>query len=135
MKKVILMAVFAFAGLAANAQCAKSSAACCSKNKASTSTTSVKAESEGKFMTVADKAAATSGVERRQCPETGAVSYMRKSVCEQSGTVSFTNVSFDEAAGKFVNVSPSASAKTTNAAVVAKKKAACCEGKKVCAMQ
>jgi hypothetical protein len=137
MKKVIFMAIFAVAGFAANAQCTKSAAACCSKSKASTSMTSAKTQSEGKFMTVADKVAVTEGIERRQCPETGAVSYMRKSVCEQSGSVSFTNVSFDESAGKFVNMSPSTGAKAVNTAATTatKKKGACCEGKKVCAMQ
>jgi hypothetical protein len=140
MKKIFLMAFFAVIGFTAvQAQCTKSAAACCSKSKGSTSMTSVTKSEVGKFMTVADKVAVNEGIERRQCPETGAVSYMRKSVCSESGTVSFTSVNFDEAAGKFVNVAPSstvASAKVTTVNnVAAKKKGACCEGKKACVTQ
>lgn len=120
MKKWMMMCAFlgAFA-FAASAQACHGDAskagaagkpACCAKPGAGVSDAASKA------------AAADPSIEKRVNAESGAVSYVRK--VSNNGAVSFADVRFDDAVGKFVNLTPEEAAKCA-----AGQKPACCAGK------
>jgi len=142
MKKIVLFCLFLFAGLAVQAQdaktCSKSSAdkkCCASKAKAAT-TASTATVTNAKFAAMADRAAASDeNVERRECSTSGKVAYYQKSVCSKSGKVSYDEVSYDSEKLQFVNVSPSAmqAEKEGKAVEMSGKEGASTTDKKSCA--
>ncbi len=99
---------------------------CCAGKKGTASTCVAPSEAATKA------AAADPSIEKRVNAENGMVCFVRKAVAAD-GSVAFTDVSFDAAAGKFVNTAPAAScakpAANTAAASCAKPGAACCAGK------
>lgn len=114
MKKIVLFCLFVFAGLAVQAQdaktCSKSDSKKCCASKAKAATTASAATiPNAKFAAMADRAAESDeNVERRQCATSGKVAYYQKSVCSASGKVSYDEVQYDTEKLQFVNVSPSA---------------------------
>lgn len=97
-------AVFGMAGLMAQTEtkkCTKAESAKCCAKKASAST-AISADNT-QVLGVAMK---RQNVTKRQCAETGAVSYFQKEVCEKSGKVSYNEVEFDAEQNQFVNKSP-----------------------------
>ncbi len=110
MKKVLFVlafAIFGTVGLMAQNEvkkCTKSeSAKCCASKKASATAAENISVDMTKVMAVSMK---RQNVTKRQCAETGAVSYFQKEVCEKSGKVSYNEVQFDAESRQFVNVSP-----------------------------
>lgn len=132
MKKTILL--FAFLGcftLMAQAQksCAKSCAKTCAK-------TAMKAAGNADDASIAKAATLAGNIERRQCADSGKVSYFRKAQCATSGKVSYAEVNYDASTAKFVNISPSAAGNEdmnmAKEGSVAKKACSSSAGKKAC---
>lgn len=108
MKKLIFtLAVAMFATLSLSAQetakkCTKAEASKCCAKKTAQAESSVSADfSEAMAYSMKDQ-----NVSKRECAETGAVSYFQKNVCETSGKISYQEVEFDTAKRQFVNKSP-----------------------------
>lgn len=83
-------------------KCAKKGDSKCCSKKAKAATTSVSANNTQ----VLSAAMKKQNITKRECAESGKVSYFKKEVCEKSGKVSYQEVQFDEKSSQFVNVSP-----------------------------
>ncbi len=111
MKKVILIVAFAIFGaaglMAQNAEVKKCSkegtaAKCCASKATAKAATTVDAD----LTQVMSASMKRQGVTKRQCPDTGAVSYYKSETCSQSGKISYNEVEFDANSKQFVNKSP-----------------------------
>ena len=103
MKKTLLL--FAFLGLFSfMAQAQKTCAKSCTKTCVKTAAVSTVTVDDAVLVKAASQ---DETIERRQCADSGAVSYFRKNTCAVSGKVSFAEVNYDAATSKFVNISPS----------------------------
>ncbi len=115
MKKILLLlAVFAFVGTTAQAQCTKSAAHTSKKSCAKSSAVKV-ADAEKKTCTkVADAAMMGDlNIVKKVNDTTGEVSYARKHTCSASGKVSYADVKYCEKSNAFVNVAPDAATAVT----------------------
>ena len=113
MKKVILIvafAIFGAAGLMAQdaevKKCSKkgTAAKCCASKTAATATAATTIDAD--LTQVMSASMKRQGVTKRQCPDTGAVSYYKSETCSQSGKISYNEVEFDSNSKQFVNKSP-----------------------------
>ncbi len=123
MKKILLLlAVFAFVGTTAQAQCTKS-AAYTSKKSCSKSTAVKVADAEKKTCTKAADAAMVGNLNivKKVNDTTGEVSYARKNTCAASGKVSYEDVKYCSKSQAFVNVAPADAATAITVASAEKK--------------
>lgn len=123
MKKILLLlAVFAFVGTTAQAQCTKSKTAATTK-KACTKSTAVKvASADKKTCTKAADAAMVGDMNIvKKVSDTGDVSYARKKTCAASGKVSYEDVKYCSKSQAFVNVAPADAATAVTVAGAEKK--------------
>lgn len=144
MKNLLLLICFVVAGsFSANAQCTKSKAACCSKDKAKTSLTSTDTKVASATMS-ADITAAEAladqdeNIMKRVDATTGDIKFFQKTTCEVSGNVKWSEVSYCDKSEKFTQVAsvsmesdiaPAAVSSETDSKEVKK---ACCAGAKKC---
>jgi hypothetical protein len=125
MKKIILSSLMMILGVAfVSAQCSKSAtAACCSSKKtaeASTSNTAITDMSAAEIAAAADQT-----IQKRQCPESGTMTFFQKSVNEESGKAVWNEVKFDEATKKFTQVASVMMEKTAEGPKEVKKSEGC----------
>jgi len=124
MKKILLLlAVFAFVGTTAQAQCTKSASAAHTSKKACSKSTAVKvADAEKKTCTKAADAAMMGDINIvKKVSDAGDVSYARKHTCSASGKVSYKDVKYCSKSQAFVNVAPADAATDVTVADVEKK--------------
>ncbi len=122
MKKILLLlAVFAFVGTTAQAQCTKS--ANYTKKSCSKSTAVKVADANKKTCTKAADAAMMGdlNIVKKVNDTTGEVSYARKNTCAASGKVSYEDVKYCSKSNAFVNVAPADAATAVTVAGAEKK--------------
>ena len=131
MKKVIFaFTLFFFAGVALNAQskscCAKKDqAASCTKKASATKTASID------FKAADELAAADENIERRECAESGKISYFQKS--EEAGEVVWEEVSYDAEKKIFTRVAAASMEKDPETGKMMEEKKCAKKGKSCCA--
>jgi hypothetical protein len=138
MKKSIFLALFVFLGLALNAQCTKTSAACCANKKAQTNSTTTTETKVASLSLVAEAEAAAEkneNIQKRVSEKDGTITYYEKSVCEHSGSVSWNQVEYNSSEKKFTRVASASVERNTIPADVKPTKACSAQDMKACSKE
>lgn len=108
-----------------SAQCSKSATAgCCSSKKTADASTSDNTNIAQ--LSAADVAAAADQtIQKRQCSESGTMTYYQKSVNAETGKVVWNEVKYDETSKKFTQVASVMMEKTTEGPKEVKKSEGC----------